>query len=555
LESILKDRGPGGKIVLAQLAGDSWVVKLAKQYKVPSILRIPSFTEYICTAYAKFIRCLRPCLSGNKCPHRVVNRAVREASAVITSSYFAATLVKQFYDKDALVVYPSIDPEEHLVKKTGHKVTLINGTPVKGMGVLLKVAKKHKEFSYMVVRNPPPLDKSWKDYDIQLLPGRDDMHAVWEQTRILLVPSLVAESFGRVCVEAGINGIPVIASDRGGLPEAAGPAAVIPVEDIKAWQQEVYKLMTDSKYYATRSASAREHATQFDVVTSTDRFARLAEELLAGREAAPLITRLNKSIIEPSKVPRVALFGPWIGEFGWEVATWQPWCRKQARKYDKVYVCSFPGMGALYEDFAEFVPHSYPRREVLWTLDRGVDLSKVAYNRPADVTTLVNPIWEYRIDGEFIKFGKGHNTQFGCLIHAAKHLADDKLCKNYPEKLWREIVAELPGSVASIGTGADLHIAGTVDRRGIPLNELMDLMAGCRVVVGGSSGPMHLAAFCGAAVVVWGPRNASFEPLNRRYTKAWNPFGTRVEYIFADDWKPLPAGVVSAVRRVLENTS
>jgi len=48
---------------------------------------------------------------------------------------------------------------------------------------------------------------------------------------LILVPSLWQESFGRVAAEAVMNGIPVIASDRGALPEvlvAAGRVLPIP---------------------------------------------------------------------------------------------------------------------------------------------------------------------------------------------------------------------------------------------------------------------------------------------------------------------------------------
>ena len=47
-------------------------------------------------------------------------------------------------------------------------------------------------------------------------------------TKIMLVPSLFLESFGRVAAEAMINGIPVIASNRGALPEVLSDAAISP---------------------------------------------------------------------------------------------------------------------------------------------------------------------------------------------------------------------------------------------------------------------------------------------------------------------------------------
>jgi hypothetical protein len=51
--------------------------------------------------------------------------------------------------------------------------------------------------------------------------SRDDAaeHVLRAHTEILLVPSAVNESFGRVAAKASINGIPPVVSDRGALPE------------------------------------------------------------------------------------------------------------------------------------------------------------------------------------------------------------------------------------------------------------------------------------------------------------------------------------------------
>ena len=55
----------------------------------------------------------------------------------------------------------------------------------------------------------------------------DDPRHFWSVTRVCLMPSLVAETQGLVAVEAMANGIPVIASDRGALPETLGGAGIV----------------------------------------------------------------------------------------------------------------------------------------------------------------------------------------------------------------------------------------------------------------------------------------------------------------------------------------
>jgi glycosyltransferase involved in cell wall biosynthesis len=55
------------------------------------------------------------------------------------------------------------------------------------------------------------------------------MRPIYARAKVLLALSLWWESFGRVAAEAAMNGIPVIATTRSGIPEAAGQQ-LIPVE-------------------------------------------------------------------------------------------------------------------------------------------------------------------------------------------------------------------------------------------------------------------------------------------------------------------------------------
>ena len=54
-----------------------------------------------------------------------------------------------------------------------------------------------------------------------------DPRDFYRVSRAVLVPSLWRESLGRVPMEAMANGIPVLASDRGALPETLGNAGFV----------------------------------------------------------------------------------------------------------------------------------------------------------------------------------------------------------------------------------------------------------------------------------------------------------------------------------------
>ena len=111
----------------------------------------------------------------------------------------------------------------------------------------------------------------------------DDLLA---QTRILLMPSLWHEGFGLTVMEAMLRGIPAVASDAGGLPEAkrgtgyvipvrpierylpefdeqAMPRPVLPENEIEPWVEAVEELLGDRAEYERESAAARAAAMAF----------------------------------------------------------------------------------------------------------------------------------------------------------------------------------------------------------------------------------------------------------------------------------------------------
>ncbi len=100
-------------------------------------------------------------------------------------------------------------------------------------------------------------------------------------TRLLLVPSVWPEPFGRVAAEAMINGIPALVSNRGALPHVVdgdfaegGAGRVLPIpewmtyqstelpaeREVDPWYEAVCTLWDDGAMYASLAARAREVA-------------------------------------------------------------------------------------------------------------------------------------------------------------------------------------------------------------------------------------------------------------------------------------------------------
>jgi glycosyltransferase involved in cell wall biosynthesis len=78
---------------------------------------------------------------------------------------------------------------------------------------------------------------------------------------IVLVPSL-SEGFGLVALEAMQAGVPVIASDRGALPEVAGES-ILSLDDPRAWSDTIERLSLDLAFRSEWIARQRRDASRF----------------------------------------------------------------------------------------------------------------------------------------------------------------------------------------------------------------------------------------------------------------------------------------------------
>jgi len=102
-----------------------------------------------------------------------------------------------------------------------------------------------------------------------------DMREFYRQIKVLLVPSLVPEGFPRIILEAAANGIPAIANNTGGIPEALGESGVLidldvtnkpDIERLAAcYVREIRRLLDDPAAYESFSNKARLRAQQHAV--------------------------------------------------------------------------------------------------------------------------------------------------------------------------------------------------------------------------------------------------------------------------------------------------
>ncbi len=177
--------------------------------------------------------------------------------------FVADLLIKAGFPSDRVrVVYNFCDlPDVPLRKHAGEHVGYLGRiSPEKGIDVLIEAARKTGISTRIAgdpslmpeLQNNPPENVKFVG-KIQ----HDKLDAFLDGLRVLVVPSVWYEVFGLVCVEALSRGIPVIASDIGGLPEVVHhkqSGLLVPPGDVSALA-EALTLINDQPEWAMQLGS------------------------------------------------------------------------------------------------------------------------------------------------------------------------------------------------------------------------------------------------------------------------------------------------------------
>lgn len=187
----------------------------------------------------------------------------------VANSRFTAKKHHEAFGVRPVVIYPFIPKELYRTETTREFVTFVNASTHKGLDLALSVARLSPEIPFTFVGGHITFGVGRKLGDsldiptnVDVRPAEPNMRLVYARAKVLLVPSLWEEGYGRVVTEAQVSGIPSIASKRGGLPEAVGRGGVLidaegPVE---LWVDALRKLWGDEAYYSELATDAKTHS-------------------------------------------------------------------------------------------------------------------------------------------------------------------------------------------------------------------------------------------------------------------------------------------------------
>lgn len=219
-------------------------------------------------------------------------RTFQNVDCVFVPSAYARDYYRARLGLKCAVLPNAIDPlRVQAAVRRPQYLTFVNPQPAKGLFVFARIAEqiaRRRPDIPMLVVDSRGGHKGLANTGVDLraannlfgMPNTPDPRMFYAVTKVILVPSLVAEAFGNVAAEAMLNGIPVLASTRGALPETVGQGGIlldIPPQytprstvaptagEVEPWVDTVLRLWDDDAFYRAQAGKARHESQRWQL--------------------------------------------------------------------------------------------------------------------------------------------------------------------------------------------------------------------------------------------------------------------------------------------------
>jgi glycosyltransferase involved in cell wall biosynthesis len=226
---------------------------------------------------------------------------LRQVASVVTVSHYGVGYFREHANISAQRLnFPVYDdaPFANLGSFDRGAVTLIRSSVIKGVQIFLELAIRFRSHPFAASTwgaSPETLEALRRLPNMTLFQPAEDIADILTRTKVLLVPSVLPETFGLIVPEAMLRGIPVLASDLGGLPEAAlgvgrplsvrpakfgSGAYICPPQDLSLWEDELGSVLENRAAYESRSRQSRAAAAHFAAQVSARSFEDLFQSIV-----------------------------------------------------------------------------------------------------------------------------------------------------------------------------------------------------------------------------------------------------------------------------------
>lgn len=177
-----------------------------------------------------------------------LKKAIIKADVICNSKYMA-TKLKNIFNKDSKVLYPFIDiqklQEEYASVQnsiSNKGVVFVGDAIIKGIDIVKELAHNLPHMLFFIFSRNINFKKQEKN--IIWMPWQKKEVNIYKYAKVVIVPSIWEEAYGRVSAEAFALNIPVLVSNIGGLPESVGNKKEYIVDDYQntiSWKKKIEK--------------------------------------------------------------------------------------------------------------------------------------------------------------------------------------------------------------------------------------------------------------------------------------------------------------------------